>query len=142
MPEPTSPAAPAVLVSFVLSPEPAFVETAGALVSRSCEQCGCPAAEAGRLGEAVRRALLALIEHWPADRERPLLEVACQSRDRLVSVEVGCTLPVEPGPGPVEAAMPAGPEAAAVRALVDRLEFDRDGARQFWRLTQQIRPPR
>jgi hypothetical protein len=142
MTEPASPAAQATLVSVVLSPEPAFVDTAGALVSRGSEQCGCPAPAAARLGEAVALALRALIAHWPADRERPLFELTCHGRERIVDVEIGATLPVEPGPAAVEAALPPGPDASAVRALVDRVEFGRDGARQFWRLSQQIRGPR
>jgi hypothetical protein len=130
-----------LLLTFVVSREPAFLMTAEALFARAGEHAGCDGEDARRLGQAVRRALGGLIAHPPAGGEAGDLEVAFSGNGRLVRVDVGCTCAVN-GSQSIEDALTGHGDTATLRRLVDRVEFVRDGSRQVCRLTQQVRSGR
>jgi hypothetical protein len=128
-------------LTFVVSPEPAFLLTAEALVARAGEHAGCGDEAARRLGQAVRQALGGLIAHPPAEGTPGDLEVAFCGNGRLVRVDVGCTCATN-GSLSIEDALTGHGDAATLRRLVDRVEFVKEGQRQVCRLTQQVRSGR
>jgi hypothetical protein len=126
-------------LTLILSCQPAFLDTAEALVSRVGEHAGCSRDDARRLGRAVRQALGSLIEHPPTDRVPRTLEVAFQGNGRLLEVDVACGLDNGAPLGGLEESLAGHGDDAVMRALVDRVEFVEEGERQLCRLTQQVR---
>lgn len=128
-------------LSYTVSTHPALADAAEAVTVRMAEISGCSEADARGLGEAVGHAL-AGIAGAASEGGRPgELDLAFGANDRLVRVDLSCPVPAEAGGFSLEAALGAGAAAEAMRVLVDRVEFGTDGARQYCRLTRQIKRP-
>ena len=138
---PPRPAGPGLSLTLYISRQTAFLGTAEALVARAGEHAGCASDDARRLGQAVRQALGGLIAHTLADGGHAEIEVAVKGNGRLLKVDVVCPGGAG-GTVSVEEALTGRGDDAVMRRLVDRVEFGRDGDRQYCRLTQQVRAAR
>jgi hypothetical protein len=134
------PARPSLSLTLFVSREPAFLGAAEALVARAGEHAGCSSEDARRLGQAVRHAVGGLMEQAPDPQSPSNIEVAVLANGRLLRVDIACIRP--DGATSVEEAFADHGRDALVRTLVDRVEFGRDGDRQYCRLTQQVRSGR
>ncbi|MCL4812121.1 MAG: hypothetical protein KJ061_06540 [Vicinamibacteraceae bacterium] len=122
-----------LVVDCRVTTTPAFSSIVEALSARIGEFAGCPAGDAGRLGQAVRlvfeRARAAVGGEGEVDLD-------FRGNGRLLHVDVHC-----PGPAATALAdLQDGDGAARLRALVDRSEVQIEGDGTRCRLTQQIRP--
>jgi hypothetical protein len=125
---------------FTISTQPAFLEAAEALTERVGGYVGCPPDDARKLGQAVRCALGRAFAAENGQATPASFDVAYNGNGRLLRVDVCCVSPS--GGFSLESRVTGEDEASTVRALVDRVEFGREGDRQFCRLTRQIRPAR
>ena len=126
-------------LTLTVSREPAFLGAAEALIARVGEQAGCAPEDARRLGQAVRRALGGLIARSGSEPEGDQFDVAFTATSRVARVDVSS--PGEPANGQpsLQDALSASGDVAAMGRLVDRVEFGREGDREYCRLTQQVR---
>jgi hypothetical protein len=135
------PARSALSMTVTVSSQPAFVPMLEALATRAGEYVGCPAEDARRLGEAVRRALGDSWRHLGPERRPGRYDIVFQGNTRLLRVDLTCKSPLPDGVT-LEQAL-GGPEALeGLRHLVDRIEFGDTDGRPFCRLTRQIRDHR
>jgi hypothetical protein len=134
--------APAADMTVVLtiSSQPAFFEAAEALTERVGGYAGCPPEDARKLGMAVRRTLGRAFAAGEGQTPPASFDVVYIGNGRVLRVDVACV--AAPGGFSLESSVTGTDQAATVRELVDRLEFGREGERQFCRLTRQIRATR
>jgi hypothetical protein len=118
-----------------MSREPAFLGAAEALIARVGEQAGCAPEDARRLGQAVRRALGGLISESEGDQ----FDVAFTATSRVARVDVSSQGVPANGQPSLQDTLSTSGDAAAMGRLVDRVEFGREGDREYCRLTQQVR---
>jgi hypothetical protein len=123
--------------SVRLSAEPAFAETAGALAARAGDFSGCPADDARRLGEAVREAFSRLATTATIADE---VELVVHGTPRIVRIDL-CCAQASATPD-LEARIASLEHGEPIRALVDRIEFGKEGGACYCRFTQQVRPTR
>lgn len=123
--------------SVILSAEPAFADTAGALAARAGDFSGCPADDARRLGEAVREAFSRLATTATIANH---LQLIVHGSPRLVRIDLCCAA-AEAGAG-LEARLAGQEHGEPIRALVDRVEFGTESGAAYCRFTQQVRPTR
>ena len=135
------PAEGTLSLTLTMSCEPALIGAAEALVARMGEQAGCAADDARRLGQAVRRALGGLIGHPGPPPNPGQFEVAFVATSRVARVDLWCACTSADGTATtMHDRLAAGGDDETMRKLVDRVEFGRQGEREYCRLTQQVRP--
>lgn len=134
------PAEGTLALTLTMSCEPALIGAAEAFVARMGEQSGCAADDARRLGQAVRRALGGLIGQ-PGPKPTPgQFELAFLATPRVARVDLWCACTAANGTATtMHDRLAASGDDEAMRKLVDRVEFGRQGEREYCRLTQQVR---